>query len=114
MGLKNLMENNLATSPTQLSLKKLKADGYVCQITERWNAFAKIRVDLFGFVDVLAIKENETLAVQTTSYSNISARVRKISEHDNVGAVRKAGWKIHVHGWHKVGSRWECKVVDVS
>ena len=114
MGLKNLMENNLATSPTQLSLKKLKADGYVCQITERWNAFAKIRVDLFGFVDVLAIKENETLAVQTTSYSNISARVKKISDHDNVGAVRKAGWKIHVHGWHKVGSRWECKVVDVS
>jgi carbonic anhydrase len=108
------MENNLATSPTQLSLKKLKADGYVCQITERWNAFAKIRVDLFGFVDVLAIKENETLAVQTTSYSNISARVKKISDHDNVGAVRKAGWKIHVHGWHKVGSRWECKVVDVS
>jgi carbonic anhydrase len=108
------MENNLATSPTQLSLKKLKADGYVCQITERWNAFAKIRVDLFGFIDVLAIKENETLAVQTTSYSNISARVKKISDHDNVGAVRKAGWKIHVHGWHKVGSRWECKVVDVS
>jgi carbonic anhydrase len=104
----------MATSPTQLSLKKLKADGYVCQITERWNAFAKIRVDLFGFVDILAIKENETLAVQTTSYSNISARVKKISDHDNVGAVRKAGWKIHVHGWHKVGSRWECKVVDVS
>ncbi len=114
MDLKSLTENNLATSPTQLSLKKLKSEGYVCQITERWNAFARIRQDLFGFVDVLAIKDNETLAVQTTSYSNISARAKKIADHENVGAVRKAGWKIHIHGWHKVGNRWECRVVDVS
>jgi hypothetical protein len=29
--------------------------------------------------------------------------------------VRKADWKIHVHGWSKNKSnRWELKIIDVS
>ena len=48
----------MATSPTQLSLKLMKERGYLCQIVERWNAFAKIRQDLFGFVDVLCVSKD--------------------------------------------------------
>ena len=76
------MEINLATSPTQLSLKKLRDEGYLVAITERWNAFAKIRQDMFGFIDLLAIKDGEILAVQTTSASNMSARANKIADKD--------------------------------
>ena len=104
----------MATSPTQLSLKKLRADGYLVAITERWNAFAKIRQDMWGFCDLLAIKENEILAVQTTSASNMSARAHKIADSEHVGMVRKSGMKIHIHGWIKTGRKWECKVMDVS
>lgn len=89
----------MAISPTKKSLKKLRDDGYICEITEHWNPFAKVRKDLFGFIDILAIKDEEVLAVQTTSYSNISARIEKISNHENIGFIRKAGWKILVHGW---------------
>jgi hypothetical protein len=36
-------------------------------------------------------------------------------EHENVGAVRKAGIKIMVHGWKKEkNGRWTCKEVDIS
>jgi hypothetical protein len=108
------MEINLATSPTQLSLKKLREDGYLVAITERWNAFAKIRQDMFGFIDLLAIKDGEILAVQTTSASNMSARANKIADSEHVGTVRKSGMKIHIHGWIKNGRKWECKVMDVS
>jgi hypothetical protein len=102
-------------SPTQLSLAKLREEGYTCWITEHWNSFARIRVDLFGFIDIIALKGKETLAVQTTSAGNINARVKKISDHENVGAVREAGWTIHVHGWHQDDKRkWHCKVKDVS
>jgi len=104
----------MATSPTQLSLKKLRADGYLVAITERWNAFAKIRQDMFGFIDLLAVKEGEILAVQTTSASNMSARAKKIADSENIGMIRKSGIKVHIHGWVKNGRKWECKVMDVS
>ena len=104
------------TSPTQLSLRKLREEGWTCQITEVWNPHMRIRQDLFGFIDILAIRPGETLAVQTTSRSNMAARVRKIADHANVAAVREAGWRIEVHGWaqKKPRARWECRTVDVS
>lgn len=103
------------SSPTQRSKKLLEDEGYTVEIVERYNSFVKRRFDLFGFIDLLAIKPGETVGVQTTSYSNLSARVRKIADHENVDAVREAGWKILVHGWRKnPKGRWEVVVKDVS
>jgi len=105
----------MATSPTQLSLKKLRDEGYTVAIVEHWNAFARIRQDLFGFIDIIALRGNETLAIQTTTVSNMSARVTKISNNEYVAAVRDAGWAIHVHGWFQDDKRkWHCKTRDVS
>lgn len=102
-------------SPTQRSLKKLRDEGWLVAITERWNPHAKIRQDLFGFVDLLAVKDGQTLAVQTTSGANVSARVKKIADVESLPAIRKAGWSVHVHGWRKLKTgRWECRVVDCS
>jgi hypothetical protein len=91
----------MATSPTQRSLKLMRDQGYLCEITERWNPFAKIRQDLYGFVDILCIKEGKTVAVQTTSYSNVSARIKKIQGLDTYPIVKSAGWEIVIHGWKK-------------
>ena len=103
------------SSPTQRSKALLESHGYKVWIVEHWNSFARIRVDMWGFLDLVAIKPGETVGVQTTSYSNLSARIRKIAEHENVGAVREAGWQILVHGWRKNSKgRWECVVRDVS
>ena len=101
-------------SPTQRSLKHLKAQGYRVAVVERWNPFARIRQDLFGIIDLLAVRDGETLAVQTTSAGNVSARVRKIAEADATPDIRKAGWRILVHGWRKVGNRYQLREVDVS
>jgi hypothetical protein len=109
------MENNLATSPTQLSLKLLRDQGYTVAIVEHWNSFARIRQDLFGFIDILALKGKEVLAIQTTTATNMSARITKIGNSEYVGVVREAGWTIHVHGWHQDDKKkWHCKVKDVS
>ena len=102
-------------SPTQLSLRHLRELGYTVQVVETFNCFTKRKSDLFQFIDILALRGDETLAVQTTSKSNISARVKKIADNEHVGAVRDAGWRIHCHGWAKNKSgRWEVKVVDLS
>jgi hypothetical protein len=104
----------MSTSPTQLSLDFLRKLGYTCAITEHWNSFAKIRQDLFGFIDILALADGRVIGVQTTSYSNLSSRVNKIMEHTNTPAVRKAGIQILVHGWRKIDGRWICKIVDLT
>lgn len=102
------------TSPTQRSLAKLREEGYYPAVVEKWNAVCKIRQDLWGVLDLVALRGGETIGVQTTSYSNISARVRKIEESDALPRLREAGWRVVVHGWRKVGNRWQCKEVDIS
>lgn len=103
------------STPTSRSLAALRERGYTAQVVERWNPHARIRHDLFGFIDLLAIKDGETLAVQTTSASNVAARIRKIAESEHIAAVRDAGWRIEVHGWKKNAQRrWVCRVEDVS
>lgn len=104
------------SSPTQRTLKHMREAGYTAEVVEKWIPGANIRKDLWGFVDVLGIHADtgEVLAVQSTSYSNMSARVTKITDHENLPIVRLAGWTVHVHGWRKVGNRWQVKVRDLS
>lgn len=103
------------SSPTQRSKAHLEKQGYRVAIVEHWNAFARIRQDLFGIVDLLCLRGTETLAVQTTSASNMSSRVRKITESPAISDLRAAGWGIVVHGWRKgANGRWTLREVDVS
>jgi len=102
------------TSPTQRSLAYLREEGYLVAIVEHWNPFARIRQDLWGWCDLLAIKENEVLAVQVTA-SAVSTRIKKIQESETVSWVRKANIKIHVHGWRKNSKgKYVLRVEDIS
>ena len=101
-------------TPTARTMVKLRKEGWLPAVVEKRNPVTKTLKDLYGFIDIIAIKDGETLAVQTTSLGNISSRVKKITDHENVAAVRKAGWAIHVHGWAKVKTRWQCKTIDLS
>jgi hypothetical protein len=105
----------VSNSPTQRSFERLRAQGFLPQTIERWNPHAKVRNDLFGFIDVLAIRKGEILGVQATSRDDVSHRAAKIADHPNVSAVRKAGIRIEVWAWGKMASgRWEVRVVDCS
>lgn len=105
-------------SPTARSLALLRARGYVCEVVERRLPRCFITKDLFGFIDILAIKDGQVLAVQTTSGGSgghVAARIHKIANSPLVGAVRDCGWSIHVHGWRKnAEGRWVCREEDVS
>jgi len=98
----------------QLSLKYLREGGYTVDIVEHWNSFTQRRKDLFGIIDILALRGSETLAVQTTSYSNMSARAKKIAESEYIAAIREAGWTFHIHAWRKIGRVNDLKIRDVS
>lgn len=102
------------STPTQRSLKMMRDQGFYAEVVEKYNSFTKRRNDFAGFIDILCLGENQIVGVQTTSYSNISSRVKKIKEHENLEAVKKSGIKILVHGWQKKNNRWQVKEVVVE
>jgi len=101
-------------SPTQRSLKYLRDEGYLVAIVEHWQPFARIRKDLWGWADLLAIKRGEVLAVQVTS-EGVASRVAKVTISETIGRVREAGIRVEVHGWRKnAKGRYIQRVVDLS
>ncbi len=106
----------MSGSPTQRTLAHLRKTGAcLVSVVERWNPHAGIRQDLFGCIDVLAILNGRTVAVQATSRSNISARVKKIKANPALPVMASAGWQVVVHGWSKSkAGRWELKEVQLT
>lgn len=102
---------------TARSLDWLRKQGYEPQVVERYNSFSKRKNDLYGIFDILAIHKEtgETVAVQTTSGSNVSSRINKITESEHLPLIRKAGWGIFVHGWQRNGKgRYTLRSEDLS
>lgn len=86
------------------------------------------RSDLFGFSDLVAVKEGEPLVfLQVTSSSNVPSRLTKILEEttgsgqwetplrDIAKAVIISGAQIIIEGWAKNKSRrYECRDLPVT
>lgn len=102
-------------SPTQLSLRLLREQGWLVAVVEKWNPYAKIRQDLFGFIDIIAIKGDTVMAVQATTEANMAARLKKIASLDSAAIWKCSTRTIEVHGWSKRGERgkrktWKCSI----
>ena len=99
------------SSPTQRTIKELKKLGYTPAIVERWNAFARIRQDLYGIIDIVAIKEGipGVLGIQCTSWGNGSSRKRKSLENQNLSAWCGSGNVFEIWEWGKKGPRGKAK-----
>ena len=102
------------SSPTQRTLAHLRKAGYpLVQVEERWNPHVRVRQDLFGIIDVVAVGA-DIVGVQATSASNISKRVAKLTDSPALPILRKAGIRVLVHGWRKSHGRWTLREVDLS
>ena len=96
----------MAESATSRTMRTLRKEGYVCAVVEHWNAHVKIRQDLFGFIDVIAIKPGITIGVQCTSMTNLSHRRDKIKAEPRARMWLAAGNTIELWGWAKRKNRW--------
>ena len=81
------------------------------------------RRDLFGLVDLVAVRDTQTMGVQTTSATNVSAHLTKMTDplhRPLLHALVAAGWLVVCHGWrkstregracpHGVGQRCGCR-----
>lgn len=92
----------MPVSPTQLSLKEMRERGYLCQVVEHWHFYAKRRIDLFGIIDIICIRDGETVGLQTTSYGCLSGHRKKIRKSDTLRPWLRAGNVFLLHGWRKI------------
>ncbi len=102
-------------SPTSLSLALLRRHGYTAAVVERWIPMAApkgaplpgrrpapgIRRDFCGFGDILAFRAGEAgaLAIQATSRSNQSSRVKKAKAQPSLYEWLAASNRFEVWSW---------------
>ena len=96
-------------STSARTLKELKRQGIPCALAERFNPYVGehgIRQDLFGFIDVIAIKNNAITAIQCCSGSSYSAHYEKIIENENAyDWVTLGNGRIEIWAWRKVKAK---------
>ena len=102
----------MKTSPTSRTLAECRRRGWQSvAVVEHWNAFANIRQDLFGFIDLLAIRQDGSLlGIQACSAASVAARRTKIlaSEH-YVRWASAPDRDVEIWAWSKKGARGKRK-----
>lgn len=92
------------SSPLQRSMKLLRADGWVVEKVEMWNAFSKTRKDLFNLFDLMCVHPTTkaTLGVQVTTMGQKQPHIRKMQANKILPIVQRAGWGVQLHSWRKL------------
>lgn len=102
-------------SPTVLSKANLIERGYFVEKVEYWHQFAKCRMDLLGFADLMALKAGEPpILVQTTTDTNRSARRKKIQASEKAKLWYSTGGKILLQTWGKKDRRWRLHEEEIG
>src|SRR5262245_58688352 len=97
-------------TPTQRALAELRKLGAVVGVCEHWNPFAKRRIDLFNFIDIVALVNCNCIGIQCTSGTNHAARRSKILAEPKALAWLRCGNLIEVWSFSKAGPRGQRKV----
>lgn len=96
-------------SPTQRTLAECRKRGWTAAVVERWNPHARIRQDLFGCIDIVALTPNGILGIQACAGSSHVARMTKSLAEPRLSAWRDAGGGFAVWSWAKRGARGKRK-----
>lgn len=92
-------------TPTQRTIRALKSQGCPCAIVEKWNAHARIRQDMFGIIDIIALDPARgVVGVQCTG-NDFSGHFRKITEEkakESLQWLETPGTVLELWAWRKV------------
>ena len=100
-----------AKSPTARTLEELKRLGFTAGVVERFVSFTKKRIDLFGCIDIIAVRDGcGIIGVQATSGSNHSAHRHKAIAEPQLVEWLNAGGRYEIWSWAKQGGRGKRKV----
>lgn len=102
-------------SPTTRSLKWWRKRGAIGGVVEKWNQYAKVRIDLFGFADVVVVDPQfGVIFLQVTSGTNHAKRRNKTLALENVQLIFKYcgdSAYVAVQSWRKnAAGRWKTRI----
>ncbi len=105
-------------TPTARTLEALRKMGAVAGVVERRIPKSFVTVDLFGFIDIIALVGPNLIGIQATSGNNHAARRTKILSEPKAMAWLKTGALIEVWSWAKKGKRgerklWTCRKEEI-
>jgi hypothetical protein len=95
-------------SPTSRTLTECRRLGWLqIDVVERWIPETKQRRDLFGFIDLVGIRQSDAgltlVGIQTTTMENLAHRVTKITVDCREAAMHwlEAGGELEAWGWYR-------------
>jgi len=98
-------------SPTQRTLTKLRADGLLAAVVEKWNAHAGVRQDLFGVIDILAISGASTIGIQACAGASHADRRKKCVKSEKlVKWLQSSHRHFEIWSWSQKGPRGKRKL----
>ena len=102
-------------TPTSLSLRLLRQEGFTATVCESWIPHANLRRDLFGFGDIIGAhpRERRILLVQATSAGHVADRLAKARAIPELTCWLRSGGEFEVWGWRLVDGRWQVRRVAV-
>lgn len=113
-------------TPTQRTLRALRARGLVCAIVEKWNQYAGphgIRQDLFGIIDVLALGPEGVIGVQScgNAFSDHWKKLTVERAEETSAWLSTPSCTLELWAWRKVklkrgglAVRWEPRVQVIT
>src|SRR5262245_41387051 len=103
------------TTPTSRTLAQLRKEGATAAVVERWLPQARVRRDLFGFADIVALREwplcegvigaTQIVAIQCCAMSGRARHLKKIQAEPLHKLWLAAGGLIEVWAWRKTKVR---------
>lgn len=101
-------------SPTQRALAHCKKQGWTAAIVERWNQWAGVRQDLFGFIDLVVLDGLPgPLGLQVTSRTGVGQRREKIDALPNALRWLESGARTEIWTFSKKGARGKRKAWEL-
>jgi hypothetical protein len=98
------------TTPTQRTLARAREIGFQAAVVERWNPHARVRIDLFGVIDIVAVHDGcGIVGIQACAGGSHSTRRAKAQASDELKRWLSAGGRFELWSWAKRGARGKRK-----
>jgi hypothetical protein len=102
-------------SPTSRTLERARKLGYTIQVVERWNPHAKVRIDLFGCIDLVAVTSDAIVGIQACAGSSHAARRTKALLEPRLAAWVRAGGRFEIWSWtQNAAGKWDVRIENLD
>jgi hypothetical protein len=100
------------------SLIRCREAGYTTGLTEHFNPHVRIRQDLYGFIDFVAMKPGKSILAVQVCNTHAQEHIENVCKHPNAKIWLQTGSRIVIHSWverSKLGVKtWELDLTRIE